>query len=408
MSNTHGTIAQAAPCCVYDFTMPGGYTPGYLKDFWKAGVVGEQDNQDPNVNSNEFVIMNCLRQFAKKIVFQLEIGAQSGYVHYQGRISLKLKARINNVIQFFDQYLPNSRVHISLTSTHNKGNDFYCVKNDTRMPGNESGPWKDTDIKLKPPAYIPKQVRMMKQLYPYQQSIIDQSKIFDTRHIDFIIDMKGNRGKSSIVLFMEAYAIGTKLPFINSMKDLMRMVCDKDTSTCYLVDLPRALTKDRLREFFCALEEIKSGMAYDDRYKYKTKLFDCPSIWCFTNKIPNLSYLSWDRWRLWRINEENELVSIPLHEAKKIYRLQKTQYTLADDLDDEIVDDTPDVMPDWCKSKRLDKKPAKEPKKEWVDWRKPKKAPTVAIKEKAPPLPAINSISQQLPSALEHLMSTHK
>lgn len=81
------------------------------------------------------------------------------------------------------------------------------------------------------------------------------------------------------------------------------MVCDMPTSTCYLIDLPRAMKKTNMVGLFSAIEEIKSGYAYDDRYKFVEKFFDCPNIWVFTNYIPDSEYLSADRWKIWQINK---------------------------------------------------------------------------------------------------------
>jgi len=82
------------------------------------------------------------------------------------------------------------------------------------------------------------------------------------------------------------------------------MVCDMPTSSSYLFDMPKSQNKDRLYGFFSGVETLKDGYAYDDRYVFKEKIFDCPNIWIFTNKLPEEDYLSKDRWRFWSIEDE--------------------------------------------------------------------------------------------------------
>src|SRR5690606_24730073 len=71
--------------------------------------------------------------------------------------------------------------------------------------------------------------------------------------------------------------------------------------------IPKAIKKDQLCQFYAGIEEVKNGYAFDDRYKFREKWFDCPSIWIFTNKLPNLAMLSADRWKIWRV-VDNKLI----------------------------------------------------------------------------------------------------
>lgn len=257
------------PVCTYDFTCPE--------------TVGR------------IVLEKKLRECCKKWTYQLE-ESEHGYRHFQGRVSLKVKARMSTLIKKFDIKV----IHWSPTSKQNSGNDFYVVKEETRV----DGPWSDTDEVL----YIPRQVREIAKLYPWQQYIVDNHDVWDTRTINIIYDPVGNIGKSILVSYMRAHKLAFKIPFCNDFKDIMRMVCDVPTKRCYIVDMPRAVNKDRLFQMYAALEEIKNGFAYDDRYHYKEKIFDSPNIWVFSNILPEFQYLSQDRWVIWQVRE-NELVN---------------------------------------------------------------------------------------------------
>ena len=244
---------------------------------------------------------NLLKKWAKKWVFQKEKG-DSGYIHYQGRISLIKKREpevLKNVLRRAGDLDCFQFIAPTTTAEHQK-EAFYAMKEDTRI----EGPFRDTDEER----YIPRQIREIEELRPFQQTIIEKANEWDTRSINIIYCEHGNMGKSILVGYLRAYGIARALPPVNDYKDLLRMVCDLPTSRCYLFDMPRSLNKDRLYQFFSAVETIKDGYAYDDRYQFKEKVFDCPNIWIFTNTMPDFNMLSLDRWKLWTIDNEFNLV----------------------------------------------------------------------------------------------------
>lgn len=218
-------------------------------------------------------------------MFQLEKG-ESGYEHYQGRISLKVKSRLPK--------WPYDKIHWSPTSKANSDNDFYVTKEETRT----QGPWKDTDENL----YIPRQIREIKELHPWQQQVADSRHTWDTRTINVLVDTKGNNGKSILKTYIGCQGLGRSLPFMNDYRDIMRMVMDTPKKTLYIIDIPRALRKDALFQFFSGVETLKDGYAFDDRYHFREAYFDCPTIWVFMNMVPDTEMMSKDRWKYWTID----------------------------------------------------------------------------------------------------------
>jgi len=272
------------PCATYDFTIPEYSTSKEMIEGW-------------------------LKENCKRWCFQLEEGEETGYLHYQGRISLKNKKRL---IQLCNEFTAAGfKGHLSVTSLKCKSNFFYVTKEETR----KEGPWADdTTMLTMGIEYIPKQIREMRELRPFQKSIIASAKVWDPRSINVLLDKRGNMGKSLLKGYMRAHKIARCLPYANDFKDIMRMVCDMPTSQCYVIDMPRALTKNHLEQFFGGMEEIKNGYAYDDRYHFKEKHFDSPAIWIFCNVIPDLRYLTTDRWKFWWINNDYELISYPTYQ----------------------------------------------------------------------------------------------
>lgn len=229
-----------------------------------------------------------LKRLCKKWVFQLEKGA-SGYMHFQGRVSLKVKSRLPDKKWCFAW---------SVTSKTNCSNDFYVTKEDTRV----DGPWRDDDV------YVPRQIREIGELWPWQIDVVKKCQMWEPRIVNVIVNPDGCEGKSILVGKIQCeLKIGRRIPPLANYKELMGMVMCMPESGCYLIDIPRALDKSKQEEFYSAIENIKDGYCFDNRYTFKEKWFDSPSVWVFSNEKPNLRLLSKDRWRLWEIDEEREL-----------------------------------------------------------------------------------------------------
>lgn len=254
-------------------------------------------------------IVAQLRKIAKRWVFQLEKGETTGYMHWQGRMSLRDRHRLGELKKMFNMIpLPN---YLQPTSapTQLKGDFFYVMKEETRV----EGPWDERNTVEK---YIPRQYRgLMDKLYPYQKQIYECAKDFDSRTINLIYCEKGNQGKSTIAALCELFGKGEDLPPVNDAEKLVQTMCDiciakniRDPSPVFF-DLPRALDKSRLYGMYSAIEQIKKGKLYDTRYRYQDYWIDSPQIWVFTNIRPDLDLLSRDRWKIWTIDTDKNLVS---------------------------------------------------------------------------------------------------
>lgn len=242
-------------------------------------------------------LLGFMKSECKMWAFQKEKGEETEYLHYQCRVSLKVKKRVSTMVKLVNEKIPGS--HVSPTSTQNSGNQFYVLKDETRV----DGPWTDQDVEM------PINLRKTPEWYPWQQRIIDGLSTYEERVINVIIDTVGCQGKSLLANWLAVRKRACKIPPYNDHKDIMRMVMNHPTVSCYFVDIPRAVDQKCMHNFYGALEEIKNGHAYDERYRWKEKWFDPPQVWVFTNTWPNDDWLSKDRWRFWRI-EKRELIRI--------------------------------------------------------------------------------------------------
>jgi hypothetical protein len=248
------------------------------------------------------VVLTKIKNISKKGVFQLEEGELTKYRHYQGRISTIKKYRLSEIIKLkvFE------KIHWSITSNASKSNYDYVSKDYTKIG--------ETINITDKPNYIPRQIREIPSLYPWQTSVISSLKQWDTRIVNMIYDPEGNKGKSILVGWIRAYKLGRALPPVNDFKDFLRMVCDLPTAPAYIVDMPRALKKDKLGGFYSAIETVKDGYAYDDRYTFTEKNFDCPVIWVMSNTLPDFSLLTRQRWKVWEITGDKELIPIDIND----------------------------------------------------------------------------------------------
>lgn len=274
------------PICVFDFT-------------------AKASTNDKNS------IIDSLNKHCKAWVFQLERG-DGGYEHFQGRFSLKIKARKGNRLGFKDcKYSPTNNETVA-------NNNFdYVMKEETRT----DGPWSDKDTS----EYIPRQYRgKMDTLKPFQNTIKEYCDIFNDRIINLVYCPEGGSGKSTIAHLMRLFNSGIVLPPLNDADKLVFSCCDilmaKNIrkSIPIFIDLPRAMNKERLYGLYSAIEIIKSGYVYDTRNRYREWNFDSPVIWVFTNTEPEFNMLSKDRWQVYTINTTEELVEFKAFHCNNI------------------------------------------------------------------------------------------
>lgn len=248
----------------------------------------EQDHEE---------LINSLRASCKKWVFQLEKG-ESGYEHYQGRLSLIKKKTQSSLINFFKSNYPCFQgIHFSASTrgVHVTNNFSYVMKDDTRI----KGPWKDTDeVKV-----LTTQMKLFNSwgCLPWQDTLKLEAQQFDLRTIDLIYDQDGNNGKSLFSEHMEYEGLAEEVPPFRLMDDIFQWVAGRPIKPCYIFDMPRGMKKDKLADFYAGIEVIKNGVAYDKRYNPTKKRFSRPRVFVFTNMLPQFSLMSKDRWKVWTI-----------------------------------------------------------------------------------------------------------
>lgn len=252
-------------------------------------------------------VIEFLHEWAKKWVFQLEEGGTTGYRHYQVRLHLIVKRRLNEIIAQTAHLWPDgTSKRWSITSdTVHKGQNFnYVMKADTRV----DGPFNDKDYEAPPP--MTRQLTQFKEksLHGWQEQCLEFTKEIDDRHIKLIYDDYGNAGKSIFAECLEYDGQAYEIPAFSAMEDIMQCVMGVKPKKAYLIDMPRGMKKDKMAGFYAGIESLKNGVAYDKRYAFKKIRFDRPQILVFTNVLPDFGLCSLDRWQVYNMQEDKTLI----------------------------------------------------------------------------------------------------
>lgn len=232
----------------------------------------------------------------KKWTFQKERG-KSGFEHYQFRGSLTVKKRKRELVKIMREggiKIAEDSVSPTSKTTFVCDDESYVLKEDTRI----EGPWSSKDIVV----YIPKDMRATPTWRPMQAEIIEMmEKDPNRRTINCVVDPQGNNGKSFLAMWLFCHGKSHYIPFFTEAKELMRMchgMIKSEWRNTFFIDLPRALSHKAECEIYGGIEQLKTGMIYEDRYEFKMMAIDCVHVFIFTNRMPNMKLVSPDRWNI--------------------------------------------------------------------------------------------------------------
>lgn len=232
-------------------------------------------------------IKEWFNHLCSKYVFQYE-ETKEGKKHYQGRLCVVKKASIPQLVKLAEGG-PIAGCHWSPTSDGATNNFNYVMKLQSRI----AGPWCDVAIETLPPdleGIV---------LYPWQATI---KKICETekyqRTVHVLYDDEGCKGKSTLARLADYEGWAGWIPAYEEVKDMLQAVYGTGAKQAYIIDMPRGHSSKKM---WMGVEQIKNGTIIDARHKFKKLRIPIPVVWVFTNKLPDLSKLSTDRWKLWNI-----------------------------------------------------------------------------------------------------------
>lgn len=246
----------------------------YRWGFTLKATYGEP--HEPKTIDPQTVYTN-LTPFCKEFYYQLEL-SETGYLHYQGCLSLHTKHRmqeVKNILGWNDVHLFHPMNWFALKN--------YCTKGDTR----EAGPWSHTS----------NWIRTITNLYPWQSEVADMIKIEcnDDRSVYWYWEATGKWGKSQFCKWAAVH-LGATILRGGALRDIARSIPDQPKIIMF--DFTRTV-EDRVN--YEAIEACKDGMIFSAKYESKMKIFNSPHVVIVANFHPDETCLSLDRWKIKRL-----------------------------------------------------------------------------------------------------------
>ena len=262
--------------------------------------------------SNQESVTKWLEEHGKAWAFQLEKCPSTGRLHFQCRVSLKVGERMATLLPKWKAAGFDGKLMIT-SSNASKLPDkmWYAIKADSRV----EGPWTSVDEK---PMYVPRQIREITSLYPWQAYVMQNATEWEPRLVNLVYDPKGCQGKSILCGKLMCAGLGWDIPPLQSFKDVMRAVMDLPKRRCYVIDVPRSLDQSKIGDFYAGIERLKDGKPFDDRNHFRQEFLDSPNVWVFTNRMPHMGLLTRNRWVIWRIGDTRTLNMMTHAEVNQI------------------------------------------------------------------------------------------
>lgn len=260
-----------------------GSTSTYAAKHWFCTIPQLDKNSSDSRDSSFFI--RKFRKYDIKYIFQLEIGDDTGYRHFQCYLLLPRKQR-NNWLERHICKLGRYRVCDNIDRSKS-----YCCKEETRA----EGPW----MNISPPrdTYALLETELNKELRPWQQELKEYLLgPVDQRKVRVYVDEVGDTGKTWFVKHM-AFYFPHLVTYVTTTKnaDILTAI-DEDTRSV-LIDIPRCVSSNDIFPAN-AIEQLKNGMVTQAKLQKKliSTLIPAIHVVIFTNTDPDRSKLSADRW----------------------------------------------------------------------------------------------------------------
>lgn len=230
--------------------------------------------------------------FCEKNCIDYRIGkekGEEGTPHLQGFFVFKNAIRFSSLKNKLSQI--SLKFHIEKMKGNIKQNITYCEKDNNFI--------KPLSFTEKIEQDILKEEYLNIKWYEWQKRILEiMNEKPDRRIIYFIVDSKGNSGKSFLCKYILltykgcVIADGKKDNIFNQIKDML----ENEIEPKYiLLDIPRH-NIDYLN--YGAIEQIKNGFIYSGKYEGGRCIFHIPHVFIFMNERPLLDKLSIDRYKI--------------------------------------------------------------------------------------------------------------
>lgn len=217
-----------------------------------------------------------------KYVFQLELGEEEKTPHFQMLLNFKNARSFEGMKKLFPT------AHIEKAKCLKQAVK-YCQKMDTRIDGPWISGFPNFDINI------------IKDLREWQKNLlIDIEKRNNDRRVFWIFDEKGGSGKTALAKWLVCrknalYVSGKAADIKYALSEHL----EEKEITMVIFDYPRS-QKDYIS--YGAIEEVKNGIFFSNKYESKMAIFNPPIVIIFANFLPDVTQLSSDRWQRYHLD----------------------------------------------------------------------------------------------------------
>jgi hypothetical protein len=160
-----------------------------------------------------------------------------------------------------------------------------------------------------PAVYTGKDIIKSTDLYDWQRDLRDELELpADPRKIIWYCDPEGNSGKTAMLKYLVRHYDVAWSAGGGSINDIAFAADSQiNSTTAFIIDYPMQVDIDEDVNYD-ALEKFKDGLMSINKYKSRNATFKTKHVVVFSNKEPNYSKMSADRWDI-RILKNKELIS---------------------------------------------------------------------------------------------------
>lgn len=272
-------------------------------------------------------LRESLTSEARYAVFGQEVG-EGGTPHLQGYVAFRKPKRFNAVKKVVCQ-----RAHLEVAKGDEASNFIYCSKDGKfeefgkRSSSGKRGdlqPFKDainagnldpallreefSEVAARYPRFfdayrldkIPKPDLPNHPLRPWQAELSEKlKKAPDKRTVTFIVDYKGNAGKSWFAAYYEDLHPNTYIMRPGKIADMAYML--PDVLRVVFIDCTREQAENNILQY-SFLESLKDGRVASPKYDSRIKLFGNMHVVVLMNQEPDMNRLSEDRYDIMRVS----------------------------------------------------------------------------------------------------------
>lgn len=216
----------------------------------------------------------------EKYAFQHEVG-ESGTHHLQGVVYFESARTFAQMKQL------HSKAHWEKTLCLKGAIGYCCDIKKRAVP---------SDIWVKGWT-LPKQLKLITDLYPWQQKIVDLVNTeADERIVYWFWEQKGNVGKTALQKYLLNKYPRTHFFSGGKANDIaFQVIKNKWEPELCIFNFPRTAEG---AVSYNAIEQLKDGLVFSSKYEGGVKMFNSPHILIFANWLPDVTTLSADRWKI--------------------------------------------------------------------------------------------------------------